>query len=43
MGEQIDSLATIAASRKVSCTSSDVTWSDVRVVVDSHLLRVPLP
>jgi hypothetical protein len=34
IGEQIESPATIAASRKASCTSSDVTWRDVRVAVD---------
>jgi hypothetical protein len=31
-GEPIDSLVTIAALRKASCTSSDATWSDVLVV-----------
>src|SRR5438270_7315290 len=35
-GEQIDSLATIAASRKASCTSSDATWSDVHAVQVRH-------
>ncbi|OLB02466.1 MAG: hypothetical protein DMF36_07030 [Verrucomicrobia bacterium] len=35
-GEQIDSLAKIAASRKMSCTSSDATWSDVHAVEVRH-------
>jgi hypothetical protein len=35
-GEQIDSLATIVASRKASCTSSDATWSDVHAVEVRH-------
>jgi hypothetical protein len=43
-GEQIDSLVTIAALRKASCTSSDATWSDVlavavkRFIVSAHTM-----